>query len=553
MSGAEAAAGTAGDVNKDGYRDVVLSAPDATVAGRAKAGAVVVLYGGARGIDPARRTVLTQNSTGVPGAAESGDRFGAAVVVSDLDRDGYGDLVIGAPGEDLAGDDGGGTVTVVYGTSSGLTKAKSVQDPWPYSHDAYGRTLAVGTYDGLNPVNDGKLSIAVGANGTEVAYIPADLSPQTGTSGTGFPYNPAHGIVAMTAIDLPAGNDDRLIVHGRGDSDGGFGYDGTGDDPRTFFADPAGFQDATLPAGLTSAVGDLDGNGSPDLVVGNPEDPSQGPDSALGGKVTIYYGAGYTGSPSRVQTITQATAGVPGAGEAKDRFGASLAIGDTDKDGRADLVIGAPGENGASGTDGRHITLPRLGTIRTHEPTAGLLARVQAGTARILSATVRQTRGHWFVSFQVEVKRDLLRVARPDVAVGIDLGVKTLAVMADSTGEIREVANPRHLEAALKQLRRASRVVSRRRGPDRRSGQKPSKRWDKANAQRNKVHHRVANLRADALHKLTTSVAGQYGTVVVEDLNVAGMLRNRRLARRIADAGFGEIRRQLAYKTRRNG
>jgi putative transposase len=67
------------------------------------------------------------------------------------------------------------------------------------------------------------------------------------------------------------------------------------------------------------------------------------------------------------------------------------------------------------------------------------------------------------------------------------------------------------------------------------------------------VHHRVANLRADALHKLTTAVTAEYGTVVVEDLNVAGMLRNRRLARRIADAGFGEIRRQLTYKTRRNG
>jgi putative transposase len=67
------------------------------------------------------------------------------------------------------------------------------------------------------------------------------------------------------------------------------------------------------------------------------------------------------------------------------------------------------------------------------------------------------------------------------------------------------------------------------------------------------VHHRVANLREDALHKLTTKVTAEYGTVVVEDLNVAGMLRNQRLARRIADAGFGEIRRQLAYKTRRNG
>jgi putative transposase len=200
-------------------------------------------------------------------------------------------------------------------------------------------------------------------------------------------------------------------------------------------------------------------------------------------------------------------------------------------------------------TDGRHITLPRLGTLRSHEPTVKLLDRVQAGTARILSATVRHERGRWFVSFQAEVKRDLERVARPDVTVGIDLGVKTLAVMADSTGEIRQVPHPNHYDRARKQLRRASRTVSRRQGPDRRTGQKPSRRWEKANAQQNKVHHQVANLREDALHKLTTAVAAEYGTIVVEDLNVAGMLRNRRLARRIADAGFGEIRRQLEYKT----
>jgi putative transposase len=63
----------------------------------------------------------------------------------------------------------------------------------------------------------------------------------------------------------------------------------------------------------------------------------------------------------------------------------------------------------------------------------------------------------------------------------------------------------------------------------------------------------VANLHRDGLHKLTTELAREYGIVVIEDLNVAGMLRNRRLARWIADAGFGEIRRQLAYKTRWNG
>lgn len=203
--------------------------------------------------------------------------------------------------------------------------------------------------------------------------------------------------------------------------------------------------------------------------------------------------------------------------------------------------------------DRRHVTLPRLGMIRTHESTRKLERRITNGTARILSATVRFERGRWFVSFQVEIKREITRVARPEVAVGVDLGVKVLAVLADSLGEVRYVPNPAHYDDALRTLKHLSRRVSRRRGPDRRTGQKPSRRWLKANEQRNRVHHRVANLRADVLHKLTTAIRAEYGTVVVEDLNVAGMLKNRRLARRIADAGFGEIRRQLTYKGRRNG
>ncbi len=199
--------------------------------------------------------------------------------------------------------------------------------------------------------------------------------------------------------------------------------------------------------------------------------------------------------------------------------------------------------------DRRHVTLPRLGTIRTHESTRKLERRIGNDTARILSATVTFERGRWFVSFQVEIQRADRAPARPDVVAGVDLGVKCLAVIADSQGEVRYVPNPGHYDAALKHLKRLSRRVSRRRGPDRRTGQRPSRRWAVANAERNRVHHRVANLRADGLHKLTTGITGEYGTVVVEDLNVAGMLRNRRLARRIADAGFGEIRRQVEYKT----
>jgi putative transposase len=137
--------------------------------------------------------------------------------------------------------------------------------------------------------------------------------------------------------------------------------------------------------------------------------------------------------------------------------------------------------------------------------------------------------------------------------VGVDLGIKTLAVVATSTGEVTEVPNPRHLVRALRKVRSRSRTVSRRQGPDRRTGQMPSNRWKRADAARNRALGRVADQRRDALHKTTTGLACTYGTVVVEDLHVAGMVRNRRIARHVQDASFGEIRRQLEYKTAWHG
>jgi putative transposase len=200
--------------------------------------------------------------------------------------------------------------------------------------------------------------------------------------------------------------------------------------------------------------------------------------------------------------------------------------------------------------DRRHVRLPRLGTIKTHESTRKLQRRIADGRARILSATVRAEAGRWFVSFTVEVKRAGRAPARPGAVVGVDLGVKTLAVFSDGR---RPVENPKHYDAARRKLARLSRAASRRQGPDRRTGAQASKRWRRANAARNRVHHRVTNLRGDAIHKLTTALAREYGSIVVEDLNVAGMVKNPKLARVIFDAGFGEIRRQLTYKTRWNG
>jgi putative transposase len=102
-------------------------------------------------------------------------------------------------------------------------------------------------------------------------------------------------------------------------------------------------------------------------------------------------------------------------------------------------------------------------------------------------------------------------------------------------------------------MRSLGRALSRKSGPDRRTGRRPSKRWERAAARLGRAHARVGNLRRDGLHKLTTRLTREHGTVVVEDLNVTGMLANRKLARHIADAGFAEIRRQLTYKTGWNG
>ncbi|WP_218022175.1 RNA-guided endonuclease InsQ/TnpB family protein, partial [Nocardia mexicana] len=110
------------------------------------------------------------------------------------------------------------------------------------------------------------------------------------------------------------------------------------------------------------------------------------------------------------------------------------------------------------------------------------------------------------------------------------------------------VANPDHLDHVQRSLRRLQRRAARRHGPDRRRSVKPSRRWQRANAKITRLHARVANCRADGLRKLTTALTRRFGVIVVEDLNVAGMLRNSRLSRRIAGAGWGELRRQLAYK-----
>jgi transposase, IS605 OrfB family, central region len=152
-------------------------------------------------------------------------------------------------------------------------------------------------------------------------------------------------------------------------------------------------------------------------------------------------------------------------------------------------------------------------------------------------------------SFSVEVDEPAPTPRDGGRVVGVDLGIKELAVL--STGE--HVSNPRCLDRELRALRRTQRVCARRRGPDRRTRQEPSNRWRKARARADRVHTRVANLRRNDTHQLTTRLVRDHDTIAIEDLHVAGMLRNRSLARHIAGANWAEIRRQLTYKTGRAG
>jgi putative transposase len=174
------------------------------------------------------------------------------------------------------------------------------------------------------------------------------------------------------------------------------------------------------------------------------------------------------------------------------------------------------------------IQLPRLGRLRLKE--RGYLPT----SARILSATVTECADHWYVAVLVEEVHTVPINVGP--IVGIDSGVRTLATLSDGTTE----STPHHMRSCLKKLQRLQRTVSRK--------PKGSRNRKKAVNKLARLHRRVANQRANTLHQLTSRLAKTNLVVVIEDLNVVGMLRNHHLAQAIGDMGFGEFRRQLTYK-----
>lgn len=194
------------------------------------------------------------------------------------------------------------------------------------------------------------------------------------------------------------------------------------------------------------------------------------------------------------------------------------------------------GSFGPVAGDPKALRLPRIGRVHCMENVAK-----RTNGAMVKRMTVSRHGGRWYASLTVERPDETVRSLPQGGAVGIDLGVKELATLSDGT----VIHHPHALKSNLRRLRKAQKTLSRR--------MKGSSRRRKARDKVARLHARVAHLRRDLLDKATTMLARTYADICIEDLNVAGMVRNHRLAQSIQDASFGQLRRQLEYKTIRTG
>ncbi|HVF03320.1 MAG TPA: hypothetical protein VNA20_00630 [Frankiaceae bacterium] len=386
------------DFNGDGFGDLAIGAPGESMGSARRAGAVTVLYGSATGLSRSAAQLWHQDSTGVPDAAEDDDGFGTTLAAADFNGDGYSDLAAAAPYEDISGGAGAGSVHILFGSASGLrasgaqrwTRTNAAAPAAPDRTAGFGVALAVGDLDGDGRRDDlavgspaGSAQDAAVRHGGRVFALYGGAGGLRPGRSFGDPHaDPIAGFGSALVAARFDGNGPHDLAVGAPadsvvDSDGtartvefagrvwllrGSANGLTETGRRSYDADTPGVVGAAEPGqnfGDQLAAGDFDGDGRAELVVGVPK--AKVGTSHYAGVVHVLPGTTSGPSGSGSKRWHQDTPGVPGVPEPamnsysaveSDYFGAALATGDVDGDGRADLAIGTPRDDITALRDG---------------------------------------------------------------------------------------------------------------------------------------------------------------------------------------------------------
>jgi hypothetical protein len=366
------------DFNGDGFADLAVGAPFEDVGSATNAGSVNVLYGSSGGLTSTNNVQYYEGNGGVPGTAQTGDRYGQAVAAGDFNGDGFADLAIGMPGKNIGTATNAGSLNILYGSANRLTTSGA--QIWTQGasgligvaekNDGFGAALAAGDLNG-----DGFADLAVNADGETV-------SGNTRAGSVTIIYGSAGGLAAAGSqawnqntigVDQAEAND-RLGSLAIGD----FDQDGFGDLAMGIaYEDVGGTQDAGevnvmygsaggLSAsraqlwtqdspnildqvelsdgfGYSVAAGDVNGDTFDDLVVGDPGETVGTVSGA--GAINVIFGSASGLSATNNQFLNQDSPNVPGAAETDDQLGSGVAVGDFNGDGTMDVAAGAPYES----------------------------------------------------------------------------------------------------------------------------------------------------------------------------------------------------------------